>query len=307
MYTKRVHVLRTLVTLIFSLCCLHVPGWAQGIPLDGLLPADTSGWHLIETPRSFVGDELFSMIDGGAALYQEYGFDRAISGKYEDGAGRGIDVEIYAMSDAGAAYGIFSITALAGEHPIQLGDDGELGEYFVVFRKGRRVVTISGQSSDTTTMEAVKRIGRAVEMRIDSGGAAPPLVRQFESVVAPGSRPVYLRGVIGVGNFYLFAPKNVFHVREGITGEQRSVRFFVFRYADAAESARSLRAAVGAFKVDAKYSDVRSTGDRLEAIDRDGNLLRGSTVGNAIAVVIGRDAATMRTVEAKILERMKTP
>lgn len=288
-----------LVTFI-ALCTLSFPALAQRPSLEALLPPDTSGWHLTESPRVFVGDELFKMIDGGAVLYQEYGFDRAISGDYVDQQGRMVDVEVYAMSDLPAACGIFAITAASGEEKLALGDDGELGEYFLVFRKGRHMVTVSGQNSEKLTMDGVKLLGRAVEARIDSGGQAPAFIRQFSPLVRQGSRPVYLRGAIAVGNFYIFAPQNVFGVHEGITGERDSTRFFVFRYASMEESMSKFHIAAEALRTNAKYSHFESASKLFTATDRDGNLLRVSTVGNAIVVVIGKTEGTNRRLEAEV-------
>jgi hypothetical protein len=285
---------------ILVLCLLVLSGQAQRSSSGTFLPADTLGWHLTEAPRSFIGDELFNMIDGGAALYQEYGFDRAIAGKYEDSAGRAVDVEIYAMVDAAAACGIFGITAAAGDQGVPLGDDGELGEYFLVCRKGRHVVTVSGQNADKPTIDGVKLIGRAIESRIDSGSIAPRLVRELSPLVSRGSRPIYLRGVIAVGNFYIFAPQNVFDVHQGVTGERDSTRFFVFCYTDAGESAQKFGAATEALRTNAKFSNFESTPDRFTATDRDGNLLRGSTFANAIIVVIGRNNSLNKKMESDV-------
>jgi hypothetical protein len=306
MHSGSAHGVRVPIAFLAVYCCLVAPVLAQRDSLDRLLPVATPGWRLSEAPRSFVGNDLFNMIDGGAALYQEYGFDRAVSGKYEDSTGRGIDVEIYAMTDSSAAYGIFGITAMAGEQRLPIGDDGQWGEYFLVFRKGRHVAVVSGQSSDTLTMDGVKMISRAIQERIASGSQAPPLVRRFDSFATKGSRPVFLRGVIGVGNFYMFAPQNVFNVREGITGERDSTRFFVFRYVDAEESIRNFHAAVEALTKNTKYSGVHCTGNRFEAIDRDGNLLRGSSTRDAIVVVVGRDAVLARKTEQEVTELLGT-
>src|SRR5512141_1123623 len=170
--------------ILVVLCAVSLPAFAQRASLDAFLPVDTADWRLVEKPQSFVGEELFKMIDGGAALYQEYGFDRAVSAHFQDGAGRTVDAEIYAMSDSAAAYGIFSITAASGEKQLALGDEGELGEYFLVFRKGRHVVTVSGQNSDKVTMDGVKFLGQAIEARIDSSSRAPQFVVQFNPLVA---------------------------------------------------------------------------------------------------------------------------
>jgi hypothetical protein len=270
------------------------------VSLIDLLPTDSSGWHLTGAPQLFIGDELFKMIDGGAALYQEYGFDPAVSAHYQDTAGRTVDAEIYAMTDVAAAAGIFGITAAAGEQVLPLGDEGELGEYFLVFRKGTCVVTVSGQNSEKPTMEGVRLLGGGIESRLGPGSKAPQLVREFTPLVEQGSRPVYLRGAIAAGNFYMFAPQNVFSIREGVTGERDSTRFFVFRYASMEQSASNFHLAAEVLRTNAKYSRFESGSKRFTTTDRDGNLLRVSTVGNAIVVVIGRNEDANRKMEEEV-------
>ncbi len=294
------------LSVLVTLFVIALPALAQRSSLDALLPAATSGWRLEESPSVYVGDELFKMIDGGAALYQEYGFDRAASAHYQDSAGHSIEAEIYVMSDCASADGIFGIIAAAGVEKISMGDEGELGEYFLVFRKGQHVVTVSGQNSDKPIMDGVKTVGRAIEKRIEKGCNAPVVSWQFIPLVTPGSRPVFLRGAIGVGNFYMFAPKNVFSVHEGVTGQRDSTRFFVFRYADSIESKKSLLASVEMLQAEPKYSTL--TPDRMgteqlqrfDLKDRDGNLLSAHRLSRFIVVVIGRSRDLVREMEVDI-------
>lgn len=293
------------LSLFVALCTVALPALAQRSSPESFLPAGTAGWRLAESPQLFVGDELFRMIDGGAVLYHEYGFDRAASAHYQDSAGRMVDAEIYAMSDAGAAYGIFGITAAAGDSTLALGDEGEMGEYFLVFRKGRYVVTVSGQNSERPTLDGVRFIGQAIQARIDSSAPPPPIVQKFNPLVGKGSRPIYLRGAVAVGNFYIFAPQNVFNVREGVTGERDSTRFFVFRYASADKSAQILRAAGEALHKNEKYSRFETSSTGFQAIDRDGNLLRASVADKSIVIIIGRRADLSKEMEQEILEVLK--
>jgi hypothetical protein len=294
------------LSVFLTLFVIALPVLAQRSSPELLLPAATSGWLLEESPSVYVGDELFKMIDGGAALYQEYGFDRAASAHYKDSAGHSIEAEIYVMSDCASADGIFGIIAAAGIEKISMGDEGEMGEYFLVFRKGQHVVTVSGQNSDKPIMDGVKAVGRAIEKKIEKGCNAPVVSWQFIPLVTPGSRPVFLRGAIGVGNFYMFAPKNVFSVHEGVTGQRDSTRFFVFRYADSNESEKSLLVSVEMLQAEPKYSalttDRKGMGQlqRFDLKDRDGNLLSAHRLSRFIVVVVGRSRDQVKEMEVKI-------
>jgi hypothetical protein len=61
-----------------------------------LLSSDEiAGWKLNDTPQNYRGDELFLMINGGAATYHEYGFTQVLRAEYVDAGGKSINLEIY--------------------------------------------------------------------------------------------------------------------------------------------------------------------------------------------------------------------
>ena len=57
-----------------------------GSAQDLYLPADNAaaGWAKDGAPQEFEGEDLYTYIDGGAEIYQEYGFRRVIVQDYED-------------------------------------------------------------------------------------------------------------------------------------------------------------------------------------------------------------------------------
>jgi len=297
--------MRTISALLVW-CVLSSPAVAQNASPGFVFPNDAAGWRLVEPPSIYVGDDLFRMIDGGAALYQEYGFDRAASAHYEDSAGHSIEAEMYSMSDCAASDGIFGITAAAGGEKGSLGDECELGEYFLVFRKGPHVVTVSGQNSDRPTMDGVKGVGRAIEKCIEARACGPVVSWQFIPLVTAGTRPVFVRGVIGVGNFYMFSARNVFNVHEGVTGQRDSTRFFVFRYADPKETKKCFLASAELLQAEPKYSAFSfgqtdaAHPQRFECNDRDGNLLSARLLSRFIIVVIGRSRDRVKELDVDV-------
>src|SRR5665811_1546039 len=60
-----------------------------------------------EGTRSFSETSLYGYIDGGAELYLEYGFDTLVVTEVT-ALSKDIKVEVYRMTDAEAAFGIFS-------------------------------------------------------------------------------------------------------------------------------------------------------------------------------------------------------
>jgi Family of unknown function (DUF6599) len=112
------------------------------------------------------GQELFALIDGGAELFLRHGFERAAVQNYALERDRHIQVEIYMMQSMDGAAEVFARKSGPGELPVAIGDGGAKGEYYVVFRRGRFLVTVAAGDATADAEAAVLRIARAIENRI---------------------------------------------------------------------------------------------------------------------------------------------
>jgi hypothetical protein len=109
--------------------------------LRALLPAggDARGWVKDGDPQEFVGEDLYTYINGGAEIYQEYGFRRVVVQDYENAAGKSVSLEIFEMETPAAAFGIFTFKRSGQGKSIAVG--AELEDYYLNFWKGRFLVT----------------------------------------------------------------------------------------------------------------------------------------------------------------------
>jgi len=112
------------------------------------------------------GQDLFALIDGGAELFLRHGFERAAVQSYALAGGRHIQVEIYMMRSMDGAADVFARKTGPGEIPLDLGDGGAGGEYYILFRRGRFLVTVAAGDANADAKAAVLRIARAIENRI---------------------------------------------------------------------------------------------------------------------------------------------
>lgn len=86
---------------------LAAGGFAQELlPPDGFAPA----WKAAGRPRTFIEKDLFNHIDGGAELFLEFGFRKLTVQTYASGETE-IDYELYEMSEAASALGIYLMNA----------------------------------------------------------------------------------------------------------------------------------------------------------------------------------------------------
>ena len=152
---------------------LSVPGLTGAAGVDGkdrtlLLPTpdEARPWVPDGLPQLAEGQGLFALINGGAELFLRHGFERAALQSYALGGGRPIQIEIYLMERPDGAAEVFAQRSGPGEPPIAIGDAGVSGEYYIVFRRGRFLVTVTAADANPDAKTAVLRLARAVERRI---------------------------------------------------------------------------------------------------------------------------------------------
>jgi hypothetical protein len=128
--------------------------------------AETRPWVPDGPAQLAEGQDLFALINGGAELFLRYGFERAAVQSYSLGGGRHIQVEVYLMRTPDGATEVFARKVGPGDLPLTIGDSGVRGEYYIIFRQGRFLVTVAAGDSHPDAKTAVLRIARAVEKRI---------------------------------------------------------------------------------------------------------------------------------------------
>jgi len=130
---------------------------------------EIDGWRMDYEPEIYVGDTLYELINGGAEIYHQFGFVQALATQYSDTDGRSISLEVFEMGDTEGAHNIYvEKTGESGE-PLDIGDEAAGEDYYLNFRSGRYLVTITGFDSDAETQDGILRLARAVADQL--GGA----------------------------------------------------------------------------------------------------------------------------------------
>ena len=91
------------------LCFLALPLFSQSEkPFPAIVESDIPGGRITRSSY-YNGDALWGLIDGGADLYLEYGFDKLLLQEIE-WSGIKFRIEFYRMNDAKSAFGIYSVS-----------------------------------------------------------------------------------------------------------------------------------------------------------------------------------------------------
>jgi hypothetical protein len=140
----------------------------EGAPDLVALTDQPEGWTTLEPPQTASGNQLFTVINGGAELYVRLGFERAVFASYASADGKNINLEIYQMKNPGAAREVYAHKTGDGGRPAGLGTDSMLADYYLNFYRGAWQVTVSGYDADGRTVAALKTIAGLVDSRLSA-------------------------------------------------------------------------------------------------------------------------------------------
>ncbi len=204
------------------------------------------GWTRSEPARIYDGDELYAFIDGGADLFLEYGFRRSLAAEYQNVGGRSITLEIYEMTDPGAAYGVYSIRSGEKSHPVEIGQEGCERPYYIMFWKGPFYISIAGSDSTEQCRSGLKSLARAVDAAIPVRGTKPSPVDLLPAENLEKER--YVRGYLGMSSTLVFGIEELFAAVDGVVGSYRDHMLVFMRYGSTALAVHRLERVLAAFR-----------------------------------------------------------
>ncbi len=153
---------------IALICLLLLPLMAAGedslIPGNGFYP----GWEKSEEVLTFVKNDLYGHIDGGAELFHEFGFDKLLVQRY-DKSGTEIDLEVYVMSSPESALGIY-LMKCGREVPVEglaARNTGNNNQFMIV--KNRYFILVNSFKSDPAFLPVMKALAEKTLSFIPKG------------------------------------------------------------------------------------------------------------------------------------------
>jgi hypothetical protein len=273
--------MRTLLFLpVWFLLCLV---WATGsaaqdqnefTELTDLLPqvGEVDDWAPDGKAQYAAGEDLFLLINGGAEIYHEYGFDRCALQTYASDDGRSINVEIYKMIGPQAAYGIFSFKRSNNGIPVEIGHDGSNESYYIIFWRGKFLVTVIALDDWDGVDGDIRRMAGAFDAKINSQAKRPRIISFLPEDDLQANGITYLRGNLALFNYYLFAHDDIFGLKEGVIGEYEDHTLFVFQYDNPEESAGWYKSAKNHLTNSSRFDNFVDGRGQFEI--RDGNQQR---------------------------------
>jgi len=135
-----------------------------GDPVFRLLPPDGTpqGWQRKGQERLFAGAALYQHIDGGAELYNQFGFDRLAVQDYAKEALE-IRVEIYKMKDLAGAGAVFAEITKGMAMQNRYGSACVLDDYQILFQRGAYCVSVTTYEARPESLAAMAALAAKID------------------------------------------------------------------------------------------------------------------------------------------------
>jgi hypothetical protein len=191
--------------------------------VDLFLPGDEAipGWRTDGALRVYFAEELYGIINGGAELFLEFGFEKLLVRHYLKGKHE-LELAVYEMKDNFAALGIFCIKRGRGRPSDQIGTENTFSKYQVLLQRGKYFVMITNPDGNTSLEKDMVRLAEATIALL--GDASSPSILDLlpgKDLILPSIR--LIRGPLALETAAYYPEEAIdFKACVGIYGDYQS-------------------------------------------------------------------------------------
>lgn len=243
------------------------------------------------TPQVFKGEDLFVYIDGGADIYLEYGFLQVLVQDYHDSSGRRISLEIFEMTSAESAFGMFTFKTGSDGKALKMGDDCRLADYYLNLWKDRFILTITALDPGEAAAESLVDLAKSVDARIKGKGTRPELYEKIPREGLKKETVKYIKGPIALANAERLLAGSVTGFLRGIKAEyQPGYSVVLIEFPDADDAAAGLRSAVDFFSRKRLLKDFGTSDDWLQGEAESGRKFAAKHIEKYLLTCLGANS-----------------
>jgi hypothetical protein len=205
--------MRIIYFLLFTMTCSNLLASVQGkFPVDSL-PEHFNSYQVTDK-LNYTGKELYDYINGGAELYLSYGLVSMTGCKYNGHNLPQITVEIYEMTSAKNAFGVY--TQSRDKEESDYGQGSQSFPDFILFWKDKYFVIVNTQEVTPESESAIQYLARLIDKSIPETGEIPAIVNALpkEDLVSAGF--LYFHHYIWLNAYFFIANYNIIHVDENV-------------------------------------------------------------------------------------------
>jgi len=208
--------------------------------LKALLPVgeETEPWQPKGDSESYIGEELYNLINGGAEIFLEYGFTEAIAQEYSKGTSS-LRLTIFRMKNPEAAFGIYSLNRMRMSFMPGIGDEGVGDANYIYFWQGSQYVTVEAFPLEKGLKEALLHLASLVSAKIEVHASPPVILNVLPQKNRIERSECLVKGFLGVSALFYLSDIDIFQLgpqATGVYGEYQfpgeKVKLFIARYAN---------------------------------------------------------------------------
>ncbi len=291
------------LVILFS-CRAEKPPSTSRAAILSSLPGDhdISGWTRDGEAREFRGEDLYIYINGGAEIYQEYGFQNVSVQDYRNPDGKSVSLEIFEMAAPESAYGMYTFKISGKGREVSLGNDSEMESYYLNFWRGRFLVTLTGFDETPETVEALGQFGQAVDRHLPrSEGKKPGIVDRLPRHGLTAGSPKYLRGLLGLNSVYSFGTARGLDFDEGITGDYKGDKLLILRYGSSTTGEKAFEDLRTFLAASERFREVEDEESGLfTVLDRNDRSVSLTARGPFLAIAISPEIERNRSLLSQV-------
>jgi hypothetical protein len=245
------------------------------------LPDRAAGWTRAPQVQMFSPADLWEYIDGAAEQYLTYEFQDLATSKYTGADGAVAAADIYRMSDAVHAFGIYRQELSPKARPVALGVEGRAGSNSLRFWTGSFYVKLTASAASSRGPD-LQALGAAIAKGLGAPGGMPAQVGWFPPAgLVAGSVKFVAADALGQASF-----TNAFEAKYENPGEPSTALVVPF---DGEAQAAAALAKFESFYAKARgKARVTSPGDGgFTATDSFQGLIYAVKVGPRLAISVG--------------------
>ncbi|MDT8393534.1 MAG: DUF6599 family protein [Bacteroidales bacterium] len=242
---------------------LNLP--AQGSIYNLIYFGDCREISLSGEAELYVGNDLFSLINGGAELYHEFGFVEVLAMDLAVEDKGLVRAEIYDMGSSEGAWGIYSLTATTNAKNLGIGDAARTGKGFMQLIKDRYMIYLYSESLEKAVLEKVLS---CIAANIPKSSLQPALLKAIGTYAPEEAGSKYFSGNLGLSGIYAFHYKDVFDYEEGVAAVNEGTIAIVLKYKNEDKCLEKFNASYDFFSQRNKYHDQEISNKHYHLKDR---------------------------------------
>jgi hypothetical protein len=193
------------------MCCpLLIPAVQSQNPAERL-PLTFHSYRLSER-LSYSADHLFEYINGAAELYLSYGLTGMTGCKYSGEQLPEISVEIYEMTEARNAFGVYTQSRDREER--MYGQGSQSYREAILFWKDRYFVVINTTKATPSSEEAIRFLAAEIDKSIPAEGAVPSIVALLPAQGLSQGEFLYFHHYVWLNAYFFIADFNILDINE---------------------------------------------------------------------------------------------